>query len=168
MKKKFLGILACLFLSTSVFGLDKFINSYQPMFGNCIITGDYSGNEPWTAYYGYRAGLVWDKFSLNTGFTGLFSDFYIDLGYNFINTDNMVLSAGALIEIDTWIYPGFGPSVNFDYLIPINEKITLDLGVGATFLYFPTLSNYYSAYTDSNTSIFVIQVMPRIGTSTKL
>ncbi len=168
MKKTFLGILICLCLSTSVFGLDKFINSYQCEFLDIynFIDHKYQDNLKNKSFIEYRAGLIWDKFSLNISTDIQFVLMQVSFGYNLINTENVVWSIGPALNCIWFVPYNFGLSTDFDYLIPINDKINIDLGIGVAGYY----NIPYEAGKDEKHLYSYISVYykPRIGISTKI
>ncbi len=167
MKKKVFFLVGLLMMSGSVFAmpLDKTIISYEPIVMNIALTnGVDSMNSSGYQIFGFHAGLVWDKLSVNLGFKSLFGDIEVDTGYNIVNNDYIVWSAGGRFSLDSYIYPGFGLSTNVDGLVPINQNVRFDIGLGLAFCLYPTLA---IALDLSDYTCFSFELTPRIGVSIK-
>lgn len=173
MKKKFLVLVGMLMMSGTVFAnpLDKTIISYEPMVAAVVLTnGTESGSSAGYNFFGIHAGLIWDKLSVNLGFKGLFGNIEADVGYNVINNDYVVWSAGGRIALDSYVCPGFGLSTNVDGLIPITQKVHFDIGLGLGFCWYPTLAmtaGKASGQDLSGYTCFTLELTPRVGVSIK-
>ncbi len=168
--KKLLSLFLFLFLSTSVFALDKFVTSYQ-VNNNKITETDFNGYSFTLSKFhhvGYHAELIWDKVSVDFGIVS-FYDIYIDAGYNFINTDKFFLSAGIRTEYSRASEIGIGLYSNADGFLKITTNWTLDLGITFAGIYYSfATNNELVGKSDEKYKVFAFDINPRFGTCIKL
>ena len=163
MKKKFILVLAMIMLSTSAFSLDKFILAYEPWIGTVIVSQDNNvKTQPVWAYLGLHMGFIWKYVQLDLGMKGLATNIELDLCFNPVNTDHFVLGVGPRVDLDSYIYPGIGGTIQMDGLIG-NSKTQFELGLGIGFAYYPTLATYLEENGYLGAKPFAVEFSPRIG-----